>query len=69
MSRLAQHQRNMARRQISGKRRHVPLKTFTVKNIGTRKTVVVTAANAQNALTVALVKGLAKSITKLVVVG
>jgi hypothetical protein len=71
MSKLAQRQRNLAARQFNGSRRTArvaPLKVYTVKNVGTRKTVQVTAVNEAHAFEVALAEGLAKSVTKLVVV-
>lgn len=65
MSKLAQRQRNQARRQVQG---HRQVHTYTVKNTGTRKTVTLTARTQDAALTRALALGLAKSLDKLVVV-
>lgn len=73
MSKLAQQQRNRARRQVQGQRRR-PLSSsdfkvsvYTVKNTGTRKTLDLPATSPTHALELALARGLAKSLTKLVV--
>lgn len=65
MSKLAQRQRNQARRQVQG---HRQVHIYTVKNTGTRKVVTLTARSEATARTRALALGLAKSLDKLVVV-
>lgn len=68
MSKLAQRQRNLANRQVNGHRRRFTVKSYTVKNVGTRKTVEVLATSPDHAIDNALFLGLAKSASKLVVV-